>query len=410
MKILVYEHVSGGVFAGQSLDPNVLSEGFGMLRCLAQDFKAAGHDVTVLLDARLSKLNPPIAADCIVPVFYAREAEKFLVGAAKINDAVYVIAPETGRTLQSLVTLVGKTGKLSLNCEAKAIQVVADKALLYETLKQNGLHIPETVVFDVDFGLSEVKSEIGRRLSYPVVFKPADGVSCGGLSIVKEETHIESAVAKIKAASSGKHLVVQEFIRGEAASVSLLSTGSEARPISLNMQSIQLAEPGEASSYEGGAVPFDHPLKKEAFLAAETVARSIPGLLGYVGVNLVLAEDKAFVVDVNPRLTTSYVGLSRVAGFNVAEAIVDAVLNNKLPTIQKNKDFAQFSKVKSSKPSLNAFQKVARIDGIISPPFPLDKHSEAVSLVAGYGESMAEAQFGFEEAKKRLLNIISRGK
>lgn len=125
---------------------------------------------------------------------------------------------------------------------------------------------------------------------------------------------------------------------------------------------------------------------------------------------LVLAEDKAFVVDVNPRLTTSYVGLSRVAGFNVAEAIVDAVLNNKLPTIQKNKDFAQFSKVKSSKPSLNAFQKVARIDGIISPPFPLDKHSEAVSLVAGYGESMAEAQFGFEEAKKRLLNIISRGK
>ena len=35
---------------------------------------------------------------------------------------------------------------------------------------------------------------------------------------------------------------------------------------------------------------------------------------------------RAFVVDVNPRLTTSYVGLRRVANFNVAEAMVNAVL------------------------------------------------------------------------------------
>ena len=95
MKILVYEHVSGGGYAGQDISPSVLSEGFGMLRCLVEDFKAAGHEVTVLLDARLSKLNPPIDADCIVPIFYPHEPEKFLISIAKINDAIYVIAPET---------------------------------------------------------------------------------------------------------------------------------------------------------------------------------------------------------------------------------------------------------------------------------------------------------------------------
>ncbi len=86
---------------------------------------------------------------------------------------------------------------------------------------------------------------------------------------------------------------------------------------------------------------------------------SFSGLRGYVGVDLVLAEDKPFVIDVNPRLTTSYVGLSGAAGFNVAEAMMNAVLKNKLPDRQENKGAVYFSKVKVSKPSISAFQKAA---------------------------------------------------
>jgi hypothetical protein len=410
LKLLVYEHVSGGGYAGQPIDLSVLSEGFGMLRALVADFEAAGHEVTVFLDARLSKLNPPIAADCTVPVFYAKEAEKLLVNAARINDGVYIIAPETGQTLQSLVQLVSQTGKLTLNCEASAIRKVSDKTVLWENLRKNGLHAPEMMAFDVDSGLVEVKSAIKSKSSYPVVFKPADGVSCSGLSIVKEGAQIEAAIAKIRAESAGQRFIVQEFIRGEAVSVSLLCTGAESLAISLNKQNIQLATPEVASSYEGGVVPFDHPLKHEAFTLAKKVVGSSAGLRGYVGVDLVLAEDKPFVVDVNPRLTTSYVGLSRVAGLNVAEAMVNAVLKSKLPARRENKGFVYFSKVETSKPTFSAFQKAARINGVISPPFPLDDNLKATSLVAGHGDTSEEARLRFEEAKKRLLNIISRGK
>ncbi len=410
MKILVYEHVSGGGYAGQPLDLSVLSEGFGMLHTLVADMKAAGHEVTVLLDARLSKLNPPIAADCTVPVFHPHEAEKFLVHAAEINDAVYVVAPETGQTLESLVQLLGQTGKLSLNCEAGAINKVADKTVLWENLKSHGLPAPETLHFDVNQNLAEVKSEIKRRLSYPVVFKPVDGVSCGGLSLVQEEAQVEGAIARIKAESAAKQFIAQEFIRGEAVSVSLLCTGTEAVAISLNKQNVKLATPESASSYEGGAVPFNHPLKKEAFVVAEKVAVAFAGLRGYVGVDLVLAHDEPYVVDVNPRLTTSYVGLSRAAGFNVAEAMINAVLKGKLPARRDGSGFVWFSKVETPKPTASAFLRATRVGGVVSPPFPLADKSKAVSLVAGHDESMADAWRRFEEAKKRLLNIISRGK
>ena len=105
--------------------------------------------------------------------------------------------------------------------------------------------------------------------------------------------------------------------------------------------------PEAVSSYEGGTVPFDHPLKQEAFREGEKVVEAFSGLRGYVGVDLVLAKDKSFVVDVNPRLTTSYVGLRRVASFNVAEALINAVLKRKLPTKQAFDGFVYFSKVET---------------------------------------------------------------
>ncbi len=102
-------------------------------------------------------------------------------------------------------------------------------------------------------------------------------------------------------------------------------------------------------------------------------------------------------------------GLRGVAGFNVAEALMEAAFNTKLPKPQENKGAVYFSKVKISKPSVSATQKAAQLDGVVSPPFPFDGNS-AVSLVAGNGASMSDAKLRFEEAKKRLLNIVCRGK
>ena len=410
MRLLVYEHVSGGGYAGQPISPSILSEGFGMLCSIVSDFQSVGHEVTVLLDARLSKLNPLTVADCIIPVFCPQDAEKFLINAANVNDAVYVVAPETGQTLQKLVELVEHRGKVSLNCDASAIQKVADKTILREILKKNGLPTPHAAVLNVGWDLAEVKQNIRSKLSYPLVFKPVAGVSCCGLSIVKEDAQVEKAVARIKAESTEKHFLAQEFIEGEAASVTVLCTRGKALAISLNKQNVKLATPEAVSIYEGGTVPFNYPFKQEALRVGEKVVESFPGLRGMVGVDLVLGDEKTFVVDVNPRLTTSYVGLCRVATFNVAEALVNAVLKRKLPTRHEINGFVFFSKLETPKPRANTFEKAAQIKEVVSPPFPLDGNDNACSLVAGLGESLEDARLRFEEAKKRLLNIISRGK
>ena len=52
------------------------------------------------------------------------------------------------------------------------------------------------------------------------------------------------------------------------------------------------------------------------------MCRAIPGLWGYVGVDLVIGDNGPVVLEVNPRLTTSYIGLSRSIGHNVAELLL----------------------------------------------------------------------------------------
>ena len=405
MKVIVYEHVSGGGYVGQPIPPSVLSEGFGMLRCFVEDFKAAGHKVTVLMDSRLSKLSPPISADCIVPVSYREDPKEYLKNIAKINDAIYIIAPETGQTLQSFVELAEGTGKVPLNCESQAIERVADKAVFYETLQNLGVS-PKTTVLTLDEDLVKVKLTIKKELCYPILLKPVDGVGCSGLSLVNEENQLDSAIAKIRAESKIGCFIAQEFIRGEAASVSLLSTGKKAIALSLNKQNVTLAGPYEVSSYDGGAVPFDHWLKQEAFRVSQRVVEAFPGLKGYVGIDFVLTEHKVFVVDANPRLTTSYVGLRSVEGFNVAQALLDAVLRGTLPAKSEIEGYACFSKVETPTPTMVVYQKAAKLSSVVSPPFPLNDSPPAVSLVLGKGASLKDANLHLEEAKKHLLNII----
>lgn len=405
LKIIVYEYVSGGGYAGQPIPPAVLCEGFGMLRSVASDFKAVGHEITILIDARLSKLNPPVDAQCTVPIFCKGEPEKLLRSMAKINDAIYIIAPETGQTLQSLVEISEKTGKISLNSESSAIQKVADKSVFYETI-QEFASMPKTVVLNLVDGLTKAKQAILEELSYPVVLKPADGVSCSGLSLVAQETQLAKAVNKIRAESASKRLIAQEFIQGESASISLISIGKKAKALSLNKQNIILEGSDASSSYEGGEVPFCHRTKQEAYKAAEKVAEAFPGMKGYIGVDFVLTENKFFIVDFNPRLTTSYVGLRKVSNFNVAESIVNSVVKGKLPPEIETHRTVCFSKTETPKPDINAFKKASRLEAVVSPPFPLNGNSKAVSLIIGEGSNMEEAALKLEEAKKHLRNII----
>ena len=402
MKIVVYEHLTGGGYAQQPFSANVLAEGFAMLRCVAADFKAAGHEVTVLLDQRISKLNLPLNADYIVPVAYSHEPAFFLSDVAKINDALFLIAPETDGTLQKLVALVEKTGKTSLNCTSKSIGQVSDKTVLYGQLEKNGISTPKTAVLNNAETLEFIRHTIEESFFYPVVFKPIDGTGCGGVSLVCSNVEIGKAIDKIKSQTRQNKFIVQEYLTGESASVSVLCNGKYAQAVSLNKQTVNLNAPFTDSCYLGGTVPIEHHLKHEAFSAAERVVKLFSGLRGYVGVDVILTENKVYILDLNPRLTTSYVGLTEVSEKNAGKALIDAATNGQYSEF-KVSGVSCFGKLQSNSPSMEAFYKMCN-ETVVSPLFPFT--TSAVALLRGCGSNLREATRRLEEAKKSLRSIM----
>ena len=75
-----------------------------------------------------------------------------------------------------------------------------------------------------------------------------------------------------------------------------------------------------------GRLPLSQPWRNRAERLAQKAIRALPGAWGFVGVDLILgnAEDgsRDVVLEVNPRLTTSYVGLRQLLDQNLAEIML----------------------------------------------------------------------------------------
>jgi predicted ATP-grasp superfamily ATP-dependent carboligase len=87
--------------------------------------------------------------------------------------------------------------------------------------------------------------------------------------------------------------------------------------------------------YLGGRLPLPDNLDRRARRLAERAVECVEGLHGWFGVDMILgeAEDGSgdMAIEINPRLTTSYLGLRRLARFNLAEALLATATGSAMP-------------------------------------------------------------------------------
>ena len=57
-----------------------------------------------------------------------------------------------------------------------------------------------------------------------------------------------------------------------------------------------------------------------------SILEAVPGLRGYIGIDLVITELGPIVMEINPRLTEAYVGLRQSLRFNPAAPVVDSCM------------------------------------------------------------------------------------
>ena len=318
--ILVHEYVSGGGWPAPDLPPDLTEEALAILRALLADLRAWGRfPVVTTRDRRLRTTG--LIADRVVDLD-AAVYPKALLELARDCGAALVVAPEGGGALERLSALIEDAGVCLLGSPPEAVAVAADKWECHRRFSRAGLPTPETVCV-----APAAAEAAAARLGYPVVVKPLDGAGCDGVGLATNEVLLAAALRQ-PALRGAASVLVQRYVEGEAASVSLLVAGGRSLALSLNGQRVRAGIP---FAYAGGVASRPHPRRAQACALAQRAVALVPGLRGYVGVDLVLGGQTDWLIEINPRPTTSYVGLRRVLDLNMAAAIWQACRDGSLP-------------------------------------------------------------------------------
>jgi predicted ATP-grasp superfamily ATP-dependent carboligase len=298
VRVFVYEYLTA---TGTGRDPaspahGLFREGRAMRDAVAADFaRIPGVQVSTLDDA-------------------ADEAREF---AALALGAVYtlVIAPEFDGILEERVRWAEGAGTLLLGPSADLVAFAGDKAAVAAQWRAHGVRTPATTT-----------REPTPCEGFPVVWKPRDG--CGSTATFLLRDAFDLARAKATRAAEGHtgEMIVQEYVGGKPASVALLVGAAGVFPLAPCFQHI--SDDGRFG-YSGGESPIPPDLAARAVRLAARAVECVPSLMGYVGVDLILGDandgSRDYAIEINPRLTTSYVGLREVADFNIAEQLTRVV-------------------------------------------------------------------------------------
>jgi predicted ATP-grasp superfamily ATP-dependent carboligase len=311
MRIFAFEFFSGGALLDQPLPPSLAREGDLMLGTLVGEL--AGIEGVHVIASRDPRLPPLAGCETLYPLPGENPEELFVRGVTAA-DAVWPTAPESGGALGRLGASVTAAGRTLLGCTPDAVRLAASKLATARALAGRGVPVVPTCS----------AGDPVPSLPGPWVVKPDDGAGGDGL-----ERLDDSAEAETRLRSASGRLVAQPWIEGEPWSLSLLCAGGRARLLACNRQ--RLTWRAGRLHLDALAVNARPPADPRVHRLGAEVAAAIPGLWGYVGVDFLFGAEGPLVLEVNPRLTTSYCALPAALGRNVAEMVLELRRSGELP-------------------------------------------------------------------------------
>ncbi len=402
MRAFIYEHISGGGLAEERWDTSFAAQGFAMLCTLVRCLNSAGHEVTITYDSRINELLLPSAARK-ERVSVESDWPQVVGALADDADVGVVIAPEDDGILTNVLAKIRSHGLEVLGPETETAAICSDKVKCSELYSELSIPAPVTV-----------SSEVGRILdkssevNFPAVLKPALSSGATHTSLVSDEEALGELVERLEAKLSGSRVVLQEFVDGVDASLSLLASDGQMLKLSVNRQYVTLGGTDSTSGYHGGQCPFTHSAGEAAVSLAQRIVKALPGLRGYVGIDFVFTGKKAIPMDINPRLTVSAIGIERTHGSRALADILKCT-NGFLPEASSGAGFALFKEYQDMPKSTHTpevdgeYRSIMTFPGVASPPIALPGVDEFIRpYLCGWGASRDEARDDLATLERRI--------
>lgn len=307
MRIFVGEYVCGGGLAGTNPDfiPVTLSrEGAAMLRGIVADLSEVAETVAAVD----SRLIADVPASRTVEVGASQSVWTQWVTAASDCDAALIVAPESGGVLAKAVAMLRAGGVDVIAGSGDFLRAAGDKVLTAKIMHAAGVAHPPFL------GGGDRRFAGKLRAFDRFVVKPRDG--CG-----TQEIRVFESLAAAQAELTDE-LILQGWVPGRPISIAMVASPAQQTYLPAVRQNLSEA----SCEYAGGCGPLGEDDQRRAMaIASRALAAMPPTARGFVGFDLILGQrpGEDCLIEINARLTTSYVGIRQMITGNLAARLFD---------------------------------------------------------------------------------------
>ena len=298
MDILIYEHFLGENFSEQP-SPLILNEAKLIIDIIIKDLSLEFSDskISLLLNKKNRNL---IHSNNHMYRNYEDDVITDISKKIKKNDKVLILAPEENLVLFNLIKSLEDKNIGHFNTNSNFIYSSTNKFELNIKLKNSKKYQIKTYK---DYSKVYMDKEI--------VAKPNDGVGAQNLFIFKNKFDLE----KNKHRLNNFH-IYQEYIKGTIIGINIVITKNKIIILSINEQIYNNSSSNEIYLSKIHIGKFNY-MFDDFRIFVESILSNLNNFFGFIGIDAILTQDKKIVfLEINPRLTTSYIGLRESIGIN----------------------------------------------------------------------------------------------
>lgn len=291
---------------------------------------------------------------------------------------------------------------------------------LAESLEERGIKISGTKVSDINqaedrdlFGQiidklnipqplggtatsEEQALEITNKIGYPVLIRPSYVLGGRAMEILKSDEQLKLYVKEAVHVSNNHPVLIDRYLTGRECDVDALSDGT-------NVLIPGIIEHIERSGVHSGDSMAVYPpqtiskdVEDQIVKYTELLAREL-NCVGIMNIQFVIHDEKAYVIEVNPRSSRTVPFLSKVTGIEMAQLATKLIMGASFEELNLTPGLAPETELVHVKAPTFSFNKLNDVDSTLGPEM------KSTGEVMGTGVDFTEALYKAFEATNQHI-------
>lgn len=301
-----------------------------------------------------------------------------------LEQPIGVVVQFGGQTAINLAEGLQEAGVKILGTSVENINRSEDRDLFNQVVQKLQLPQPKGATATTIPAALKIAEELG----YPVLVRPSYVLGGQAMEIVHSQAELNDYMSRAVKISNDHPVLIDSYLAGQEAEVDIISDGQTVVIPGI----LEHIEPAGVHSGDSMSVyppqRLTDEVQKQMVDDALKLGKEL-GIIGLMNIQFIIHQNKAYVIEVNPRSSRTVPFLSKVTSVPMAELATKAVLGISLKSQGYTDGLLPEKELISVKTPIFSFAKLPGVDPLLSPE--MKSTGETLSTDATYPKALQKA-------------------